>query len=130
VWFKHRAWIPIAWLLSLGNVVAVWFAALPAEPWHATLHGLLAALFGVGAQHLMHRQRALSRAEPVLGDDRMQRVEQAIDSIAVEVERIGEGQRFVTKLLVERGRELERSPESRQPGAVPVARVPPPNEDL
>lgn len=34
--------------------------------------------------------------------DRLERMEQAIDSIAVEVERISEGQRFTTKLLAER----------------------------
>ena len=33
---------------------------------------------------------------------RLERIEQAIDSIAVEVERISEGQRFTTKLLAER----------------------------
>jgi hypothetical protein len=32
-------------------------------------------------------------------DDRLQRVEMAIEAIAVEVERISEGQRFTTKLL-------------------------------
>ena len=36
---------------------------------------------------------------------RLQRMEQAIDSIAVEVERISEGQRFTTKLLAERARQ-------------------------
>jgi hypothetical protein len=33
---------------------------------------------------------------------RLERMEQAIDSIAVEVERISEGQRFTTKLLTAR----------------------------
>jgi hypothetical protein len=33
--------------------------------------------------------------------DRMQRLEQAVESIAIEVERVSEGQRFVTKLLAE-----------------------------
>jgi hypothetical protein len=33
---------------------------------------------------------------------RLDRIEQAVDTIAVEMERIGEGQRFVTKLLAER----------------------------
>ena len=47
MWFKHRAWIPIAWLLSLANLGAVWFAALPGEPWHATTHALLAVLFAL-----------------------------------------------------------------------------------
>ena len=95
MWFKHRAWIPVAWLLSLGNLVAVWFAAQPAEAWHATIHAMLAVLFGVGAQRLMARQRTPLRAG--VGDDREQRLEQAIDAIAVELERVGEGQRFVTK---------------------------------
>jgi hypothetical protein len=34
---------------------------------------------------------------------RLDRMEQAIDAIALEVERIAEGQRFTTKLLAERG---------------------------
>ena len=33
---------------------------------------------------------------------RLERIEQAVDTIAIEMERIGEGQRFVTKLLAER----------------------------
>lgn len=34
--------------------------------------------------------------------DRLERMEHALDSIAIEVERITEGQRFTTKLLSER----------------------------
>jgi len=33
----------------------------------------------------------------------IERMEHAIDSIAIEIERISEGQRFTTKLLAERG---------------------------
>jgi len=33
---------------------------------------------------------------------RLERMEQALDAIAVEVERVSEGQRFTTKLLTER----------------------------
>ncbi|CAN5432011.1 hypothetical protein BH09GEM1_BH09GEM1_46280 [soil metagenome] len=36
---------------------------------------------------------------------RLERMEQAIDSIAVEMERVSEGQRFTTKLLTERAAE-------------------------
>ena len=128
MWFKHRAWIPVAWLLSLGNVVAVWFAALPAEATHATIHALLAVLFGVGAQRLMARRQLASRGQPAIGDERERQLEQAIDAIALELERVGEGQRFVTKLLAERGLELDRSTPSRPPSSVPAPRVPPPNE--
>jgi hypothetical protein len=43
-------------------------------------------------------------ARPVVPSDvtaRLERMEQAIDTIALEVERISEGQRFTTKLLSE-----------------------------
>lgn len=43
-------------------------------------------------------------------EERLGRIEQAIDAMAIEVERISEGQRFTTKLLAERS-------ESRSPGA-------------
>lgn len=60
------------------------------------------------------------------GDSRMTRLEQAVDAIAIEMERIGEGQRFVTKLLAERtpdrkpdrDRNSGRTPPSPIPGAV------------
>jgi hypothetical protein len=42
--------------------------------------------------------------------DRLERMEQAIDSIAIEVERISEGQRFTTRLLSDAA-----------PGALPPA---------
>jgi hypothetical protein len=44
-----------------------------------------------------------------MSDDRIARLEQTVESIAIEVERISEGQRFVTKLLSERAAaEVER----------------------
>ena len=40
------------------------------------------------------------RSEPRL--ERFARLDQAVDAMAVEIERIGEGQRFVTRLMSER----------------------------
>ena len=37
---------------------------------------------------------------------RLERIEQAVDAVAIEVERISEGQRFTTKLLSERAAEV------------------------
>jgi hypothetical protein len=39
-------------------------------------------------------------------EDRLGRVEQAIDTVAIEVERIGEAHRFTAKLLTERLEQL------------------------
>jgi hypothetical protein len=47
-------------------------------------------------------------------DHRLERIEQAIDAMAVEVERIAEGQRFVTRLLSERTPEHAALPASQQ----------------
>ncbi|HEY9228841.1 MAG TPA: hypothetical protein VIP11_19470 [Gemmatimonadaceae bacterium] len=112
MWFKHRAWIPIAWLLSLVNFGAVWFAARPGEPWHATIHAALAVLFGLGAQRLALRHKTtaagaeavgkLRDLETRLASQNQGQVAQALDAIAIEVERIGEGQRFLTKLIAAR----------------------------
>ena len=45
---------------------------------------------------------SVQRALPPDVTARLERMEQAIDAIAVEVERISEGQRFTTKLLSDR----------------------------
>ena len=58
------------------------------------------------------RLAALPQASPEV-IQRLERMEQAIDAIAVEVERISEGQRFTTKLL------------SEQPGAEGARVLPP-----
>jgi hypothetical protein len=55
-------------------------------------------------------------------DDRLARLEHAVESIAIEVERISEGQRFTTKLLSERvqadqERRLPSAPSAQRPDA-------------
>jgi hypothetical protein len=55
----------------------------------------------VRARIRREERRPLSGADPRT-DDRLARIEAAVESIAIEVERISEGQRFTTKLLSER----------------------------
>lgn len=60
--------------------------------------------------------------EPQLPSDtaaRLERIEQAIDAMAVEVERIAEGQRFVTRLMSDRSGErvpLPAGSDATEPG--------------
>lgn len=55
---------------------------------------------------LKHREKMASLNAPaersVESDARLARLEQAVEAIAVEVERIGESQRFLTKVLTEK----------------------------
>ena len=48
---------------------------------------------------------AADRLASPMADARLSRLEQAVDAIALEVERISEGQRFTTKLLSEHARQ-------------------------
>jgi membrane protein implicated in regulation of membrane protease activity len=116
MWFKHRAWIPVAWLLSLGNLVSVWFAALPAEPLHATAHALAAVLFALGAQRLS------ARRHPPTDATNVDQLQQSLDAIALEVERISEGQRYVTRIMDEK---LRPSIDSRKADPIAVNRKDP-----
>lgn len=52
---------------------------------------------------IRHKELELRHAQPAssVSDDRMARLEMAVESIALEVERISEGQRYTTKLLSE-----------------------------
>jgi hypothetical protein len=52
---------------------------------------------------------------------RLERMEQAMDAIAIEIERVSEGQRFVTRLLSEQHKGI--APGAAQPAAEPV-RIP------
>ena len=59
--------------------------------------GCLVAI-GLGARIvLMRAKRRLERAP--IDENRLRHLEQAVDAIAIEIERISEGQRFTTKLL-------------------------------
>lgn len=50
----------------------------------------------------MDRQAVAPSQIPADVTARLERIEQSIDAVALEVERIAEGQRFTTKLLSER----------------------------
>ena len=63
-------------------------------------------------RRLDHEGKAKLPAEVT---SRLERIEQAVDAIAIEVERISEGQRFTTKLLTERSGEVSRLTEPRRP---------------
>ncbi len=62
----------------------------------------MSPIFRAIGRRMEHRQLP---SDPSRGElvERMERMEQAVDAIAVQVERIAEGQRFTTKLLSDRG---------------------------
>ena len=76
---------------------------------------IAASVIGVPIARAYARRIERGPREPAMPPElqsRLERMEQALDSIAIEVERISEGQRFTTKLLAERPKENlpERTP--------------------
>ena len=103
-------WTIVAAVFTAINLAGAVFAAVAAEPLHAGVHVLL----GIAGLYLTWRVapgrfggRSSQHGSSVSGDlppdqlDRLSQIEQSIDAVAIEVERIGEGQRFMTKVLTE-----------------------------
>lgn len=58
-----KIWQPVAAVFSAVNLAAVWFAATPGEPWHASIHAALAVGSALWVQRLDGRRRATSSLE-------------------------------------------------------------------
>jgi hypothetical protein len=65
------------------------------------------------ARRIWKRSAAAISSLPQDIYDRFARVEQSLDAIAIEVERVGEGQRYVTRMLAERPQALGAGPPER-----------------
>ena len=66
--------------------------------------GLVGSLCLIGGVtwRVLSRPRGPSKAMLRADDERLERLQQSVDAIAIEVERIAEAQRFSAKLLSER----------------------------
>ena len=67
--------------------------------------GALATVTVVGIRVVMRGRRL---PPPVQQDERLEHLQQSVDAIAVEVERIAEAQRFSAKLLAEKAKDLDK----------------------
>jgi hypothetical protein len=80
------------------------------------LPALVITILGLPLVRVMARRldRRDAPAAPSLAkiEERLGRLEAGVDAIAVEVERISEGQRFTTKLLAERSGAVAPAPPS------------------
>ncbi|HUF29097.1 MAG TPA: hypothetical protein VMM77_00435 [Gemmatimonadaceae bacterium] len=95
---RTRLWLYGSLLFALLNAGGAVVAAALGEASHAGGHVLLLFLGLYVARRVAPRAgRDETQAAPLF-DERLDRLQQSLDAIAVEVERVGEGQRFVAKL--------------------------------
>ncbi len=115
--FKPAVWYPIAVVLSGINLGAVWFAAVPAEPLHATAHAALALGFGLWAQRLRRSARGSepqARFEALEADaGRLEALEGEMGGLRQELGETQERLDFAERLLAQ-GQELRRVDPQRQ----------------
>jgi hypothetical protein len=110
--FKSPVWFPIAVLFSLGNVVAVWFAAVPAEPLHATIHAVLGAGGAAVAHRLLVRRGEAARRVVKETSDALDALEAAEEEANQLRRELGEAQ----DRLAFAERMLAREPEQQHRG--------------
>jgi hypothetical protein len=97
-------WRVAAAIFALINLGGAAYAAMRAEPLHAAVHVVLLLGGAYLAWWLAPRagHQDLPRAQHA--DERLEQLQQSLDAIAIEVERIGEAQRFSAKLQAERAK--------------------------
>jgi hypothetical protein len=112
-----KVWLVAGVLFSLANFAAGVFAAAQGELLHAGYHAGLMVLGASfvwwlasrrSARRIWRQRKSVSSGAHHELTDRLTHLEQSIDAVAIEVERIGEGQRFMTRLFTENG--IPRAP--------------------
>jgi hypothetical protein len=101
---RSTLWRAAAALFVVINVGGAGFAIAMGEPMHAFVHAVLMTL-GLGAYLTWRvaRPAPAAGAAPPLPDQRLDYLQQSVDAMALEIERIGETQRFNEKLRAEKG---------------------------
>jgi hypothetical protein len=107
-----KLWVVLAALFAIVNLVYIPIHAAEGEPLYAAVHLLLALVGAYGVWRLVRRrdghpavghESLEDRDTPHELTNRLTHLEQSVDAVAIEVERIGEGQRFMNRVFAERG---------------------------
>ena len=106
----RRLRVLAAWAFLVINGGGGLYALATGEVQHALVH---AVLFVVGLYALRYVRDGAATELVASGETeaRMARLQQSLDAIAIEVERIGEAQRFAAKKIVEQDGHAPLKPE-------------------
>lgn len=99
---RSKIWLGAALLFAVVNLGGAIFAVMQKELPHAGLHAGLMLLGAYAALLLWNRPDNGAPATPSDLSDRLSDLERSVDAVAIEVERVGEGQRFMTRRFAER----------------------------
>lgn len=99
---RSGTWMVVAVLFTVGNVASAVYAAFLSEQLHTAAHVALAFLGVYWVRWLNRGQPERGESNATLEASRIEALEQSIDAVALEVERLGEAQRFAEKLQAAR----------------------------
>jgi hypothetical protein len=103
---RSKGWFVAASLFTAINVGGGIFAFAGGSLMHGVAHVLLTL---VGAVWMLRVSSESAERDALLApelDRRMESLQQSLDSIAVDVERLGEAQRYVAKVAAEKAAQL------------------------
>jgi hypothetical protein len=103
---RSKLWL--ASLFTFINLGGAGLAVADGEGLHTAAHVVLLALGAYWIWRLTARA-PIQQAGALQADERLEHLQQSVDAIALDVERIGEAQRFIAKLAAKRA---ESSPEA------------------
>ena len=114
---RSKGWFITATVFTAINVLGAPYALFSGEWMHFFLHVTLGA---VGALFMWRFAGGSARADTTpnraVAPERLAELQQSVDAIALEVERIGESQRYAAKLVQERAAERAAAEKRRTDG--------------
>lgn len=98
---RFKVWMTVGAAFASLNFLGGLVAAADGEPMHSGIHGgltlvTLLVMWWFVDVNRRRREATTVQALPTVVGDRLARLEQSVDAMAIEIERIGEGQRFLT----------------------------------
>jgi hypothetical protein len=98
---RSGIWTVAAVVFTVVNLVGLGMAVAAQEQAHSGIHVALSLLGGYALWRLSNRSARGEPAGAMPKDERLEALQQSVDAVALEVERIGEAQRFDAKLRAE-----------------------------
>src|SRR5689334_7245828 len=98
---RRAIWKAAAVVFTVVNLIGLGMAMAAQEQMHSGIHVALSLLGAYAMWRLSDRSSRIEATNDVLSDPRLEALQQSVDAIALEVERIGESQRFHAKLQAE-----------------------------
>lgn len=111
---RSKIWLAVATVFTLVNVAGIWMAArmMPGEEVHIGIHVVLSIVGTWWMWRIVDRAKQAA-PEASIAAQRLNQLQDSVDAIAVEVERIGEAQRFAAKIAADRVAAPETPPKPR-----------------